>query len=507
MKQKSKLTLIILIFLSLFNQSVSTELITVEKQQGMSFTSWQAQELLSSDSDLALAEIHATGANWISLIVTQYQENIYSRAIAPTAKTPTDEALAHAISTAHDLGMKVMLKPHVDLSNDPAHWRADIGKTFSLSDWSEWFDSYRSMIQHYARFAQEYQVDQFSVGTELEQASPHAYEWRKVIANVRELYDGSLTYSANHSGEEFRLSWWDALDYIGIDAYYPLSVRGNPNRVELEFAWQQFMIALRGLYSTWHKPILFTEIGYRSQHGTTTRPYDWKLTGGLDLQEQADAYQAFFNQVYWQPWFAGSFFWAWDPAPFSTGSCDTAYTPFDKPAEDVLRAGYGALPRVPIQVDLHLQHFNTALIEDGQLKNGWVDGAWVNPNDASLPLSFSQSHGLQISASTNQYLSLRTDHFDTQLYDWLELELRASDVSGWLIRLVDTFGNPLRTLPLDNCRYRLNDSSLPLGIEAFYFQLDALQAEKSLIREVQLMYTGKEQSTLQLDSLHFRTKK
>lgn len=37
---------------------------------------------------------------------------------------------------------------------------------------------------------------------------------------MREVYSGELTASANYGGEETGKSWWDAVDYIGVDAYY-----------------------------------------------------------------------------------------------------------------------------------------------------------------------------------------------------------------------------------------------------------------------------------------------
>ena len=40
-------------------------------------------------------------------------------------------------------------------------------------------------------------------------------------------YTGPLTYAANH-GNETSVGWWNDLDYIGIDAYYPLTNKNNP---------------------------------------------------------------------------------------------------------------------------------------------------------------------------------------------------------------------------------------------------------------------------------------
>ena len=37
---------------------------------------------------------------------------------------------------------------------------------------------------------------------------------------MREVYDGKLISATNYGGEEVSTQYWDALDYIGVDAYY-----------------------------------------------------------------------------------------------------------------------------------------------------------------------------------------------------------------------------------------------------------------------------------------------
>ncbi len=106
-----------------------------DKQKGMSFAAWWPGLYSSADADQALAELKENGANWISLIVTRYQDTIASTTIYAAPGTPADADLLHVINQAHSLGMKVMLKPHLDLANDPTHWRGDIGMGFSESDW------------------------------------------------------------------------------------------------------------------------------------------------------------------------------------------------------------------------------------------------------------------------------------------------------------------------------------------------------------------------------------
>ena len=93
----------------------------VEKQNGIAYAGWWSGDYSQPASDLSLARLAATGANWISLLATGYQDNISSTTIYTNTATPTDADLIHTITEAHRLGLRVMLKPHLDLWDDPDH--------------------------------------------------------------------------------------------------------------------------------------------------------------------------------------------------------------------------------------------------------------------------------------------------------------------------------------------------------------------------------------------------
>lgn len=338
------LAALILAFVVLFALVQTRAAVSGSKQKGISFASWWHGDYSSPNADLALAELGDSGADWLSLIVTRYQDTVRSTAIISTANTPTDEDLAHVINRAHSLGMKVMLKPHLDLANDPSHWRGDIGAGFSQADWAAWFTSYKAFVDHYAQLAQTYGADQFCVGTELDATQSRVAEWRSVIAGVRGLFTGPITYAANH-GSEISITWWDSVDFIGVDAYYPLTFRRDPSLAELKLAWLPRRAVLKTLSAYWGKPILFTEIGYRSQDGANQHPWDFQAGGTIDLQEQADLYQAALESVFSRSWFAGEYWWTWETSPAQGGPTDMGYSPHGKPAEAVLRAWYGVQAR------------------------------------------------------------------------------------------------------------------------------------------------------------------
>ena len=310
-------------------------------QKGMSYATWWQGQYSTPEADQTLDELAATGAEWIALIVTCYQETYLDTEITcDLPRTPTDGDLAHVIQSAHNLGLKVMLKPHIDLNSDPDHWRGNIGQGFTEEQWQAWFNSYQVAITHYAMLAQAHKVEQFSVGTELVGTSQRETDWRQLITVVRKTYDGTLVYASNHGGEEQRITWWDALDYIGVDAYYPLTDKNNPTVAELEAAWEQPIAILETLHNRYKKPIILTEIGYRSVDGANRQPWEWGASGQVDGQEQADSYQAALQSLWGQPWLAGLYWWNWDTFPGQGGPGDTGFTPHNKPAEKVLQTYY-----------------------------------------------------------------------------------------------------------------------------------------------------------------------
>ena len=309
---------------------------------GVTHVSWWHDEYgyaSGSDSRRALA---ATGAAWSGLLATWYMERASSSEIRPLPDRSNDDAVVRAaIAELHALGLKVMLKPHVDVEDGT--WRAQIAP----ADEALWFESYAAFIEHYTELAAEGRVEMLVVGTELASMSGarHAGDWAALLARVRSRYAGLLTYAANgvEPADEFTsVSFWPSLDLLGVDVYTPLTGKSNPTRQELEAGWRRnrdghdMVAAFANFQKAYGKPLVFTEVGYRSGDGANRAPWDWGTSLAPDPAEQADCYAALY--AVWSPqasWMKGPFWWAWDVAP--PGAGDTGYNPRGKPAEDVLR--------------------------------------------------------------------------------------------------------------------------------------------------------------------------
>ncbi len=324
-----------------------------EYQRGIAYIATNRDEYRSMSSQRALDELFATGANYISLLVTWYQDDVTTQEIYRAPNTPSDEDLAYVIEYAHAHGVKVLLKPQVDFSNDEAHWRGQIAFE-SEQDWHAWFASYREFILHYAKFAQENGVEEFSVGTELVGTSARTADWRAIIRAARQEYTGLLTYSANHSGEEVQVQFWNELDFIGINVFYHLTNYRTPSMEQILEGWQLPVRQLTNVHNNFPKrPIVFTEVGYPSMDLASVWPWNWQRNGAVDLQEQAMLYQGLFETWWHHPereWFRGMFIWNWLADPNQGGPDDPNYTPHGKPAEQILKYYY--------QMDAPLQQSN-----------------------------------------------------------------------------------------------------------------------------------------------------
>ena len=302
-------------------------------QRGMTLVAWWHDSYLQPQSDESLRNIRADGAEYVSIVVYGFQDTTTSTTIYASADmTATDDALIHAISTAKSLGFRVTLKPDIIVMT--GEWRGEI--SFSNdADWAAWFDSYNQWVGHYLDLAEQNGVDVVIVGTELKGSEGREADWRNTIALARTRFSGLLTYCANHDSY-WGVTWWDAVDFIGISAYFRLTSSTSPTVDEIKAAWAPNKTMIRTISAIFQRDVVFTEIGYQSRDGANMTPYG-VAADVQDLQEQADCYQAVMETFYNEPWFKGMNWWAWTYDPSGD---DNGFDIYHKPAETVLRQWY-----------------------------------------------------------------------------------------------------------------------------------------------------------------------
>ncbi len=319
---------------------------TTGLQNGANIISASSGDFASASFDQSLKDLAATGANYVSLNVPLYQSNVNSTDLQPDWNAPSAQTLGAAIAYAHSVGLKVMIK--FDVYPGDGQWSAYINP----SDRTTWFNNYLATITPYVQAAQANGAEEICIGDELiDMASASANstntsQWLSLIASVRKMYSGMLTYSANWGGsgwadEKDGIQFWSALDEIGLSAYFNLTGDGSVSSLKQSWAsWDASNVA--PLAQKWGKPVIFTEIGYMAIQDSYTHPWMWWEGGSADEAQQANDYQALFQ--YWdaKPYFAGEMLWNWSSNPNAGGPGDNGYIPQGKTATQVMQQFFTA---------------------------------------------------------------------------------------------------------------------------------------------------------------------
>lgn len=131
----------------------------------------------------------------------------------------------------------------------------------------------------------------------------HERYWRALIAELRGVYGGPITYGANFDQFE-EVGFWDALDAIGLTGYFPLSRWGTPDAdldAVLMAHWRdvaariEHQARLAGGDGR-ARPALFLELGWTRRAGSTVRPYSYV---GVEAIESDEGGVASLTCVHW----------------------------------------------------------------------------------------------------------------------------------------------------------------------------------------------------------------
>lgn len=291
---------------------------------------------LGQRSDSALARIRGHGANSVAVVPYAYLFQVDRPgpiAFLREAHKENDGSVIHAAMEAKRLGMTVLLKPQIQGGGWTGHLAMH-----SAEDWALFFGHYERWIRHYALLAEVFELEMLSLGVELVQVTTQNEErFRALAGRIRRLYSGQLTYAANWGSEVEQIRFWDALDLVGVDSYYPLSDSDEPSDDELLAGAAAVAQRLAALSRRVGKPIVLTEIGFPSHPAAWKEP--WKDRHEVDLDAQARATEAMLRALDGQPWCAGTYWWKWS-SDAREKRRDASHAIDGKPAEAVLARWY-----------------------------------------------------------------------------------------------------------------------------------------------------------------------
>lgn len=290
-----------------------------------------------------LDSIRSIRAEWVSLIP-------YGFSLKGEAKVQyggkwqwwgeTEEGCIAIANYAKAAGMKVMLKPHVWVVGQGWPGEFDLE---TEEEWQEWESTYRDYILKFAHVADSIDADLYCIGTEYRHASvKREVFWRKLIEEVREIYSGELTYAANWDNYQ-RVKFWDLLDYIGVDAYFPVSKKKEPSLKELRKGWKEVADNLNAFSEKYDKKILFTEYGFKSADYNASPDPPKDQNTRTNFKNQIHSYQVFYESLWGEDFVAGGFLWKWTfrPETLTLESRTDQFSPQGKPVFDLVKQVYG----------------------------------------------------------------------------------------------------------------------------------------------------------------------
>jgi hypothetical protein len=331
--------------------------------------SWWLSEGRGDDGRASFATLAALGVTWVSIHTWDpLQQGVQNPVLAPRPHRFGARNLEALVENAHAAGLGVMFKPHLEMRGyrptpeerrilrgaDPETRHRLILRIEALrengghnrlamrsdADWRRWFQEYEAYILSYARDARRAGADMFSIGRELDSSViERESDWRRIIAKIRQEFDGPLTYSANFDTWE-GIGFWDALDFIGLSAYFPLAEGADPTVGEIEAGWARALPALEAASRRWDRPVLLTEAGFPAIPSAARSPWKEEKVPA-DVWVQARCYEATLRALAERPWIEGAFFWLWERSskpPFR----DPSHTIVGKPAAFTMARWYSA---------------------------------------------------------------------------------------------------------------------------------------------------------------------
>lgn len=307
---------------------------------------WQDDGALgygSPTSEQSLREVRALGVTSVSLTSFGWMRNARAVEVVSSDRMRASETLDRMraeAANAREQGASIMVKPHLWLGG--GDWRGEIDPDPAAGGWDAWFASYRTFLLEHARFAEEVDAEWFVVGVELVTATRERPDlWRALIGEVRTVYSGALVYAANWDEAE-AVTFWDALDAIGVQMFAPLRTDVQP-LASLEDGARAWLARYEAIATRFDRPLILTEVGVMNREGGTVRPWEWPDRVRATRTEAGDAEQAAYYAAIGATFgqserVAGMYWWKWFTNPDTNEEGPVGFDPRGKPAASVLGA-------------------------------------------------------------------------------------------------------------------------------------------------------------------------
>lgn len=313
-----------------------------EFQKGISYAYSNGYDAgyATKKSNDSLTELQKHHVNWIAAIpygFMRLRNSPMIRFAGNHIATESDESMIALSRELKRRGLKMMLKPQIWIGHHS--WPGNINFD-NQAGWNQWFTSYERWIVHYAILAEQMGADLFCIGTELVEATLKQPDlWKSLIKRIRQIYRGPLVYAANHGREFEGITFWNDLDYLGLDNYYAVRTNIGEGSAEIKKGFEMQKQKIHNLAERYHKPVLFTEIGYMANVAAGMGSLEYNFSRYND-QLQAECYRLAFETYWNEPWFSGMYFWKWFSDPDDRGRNADSHSPHGRPAGLIMSQWY-----------------------------------------------------------------------------------------------------------------------------------------------------------------------
>jgi hypothetical protein len=306
---------------------------SAERLDGFNLIEVPGHPFGGASAERALANAKLAGATAVAIVPFLWQASPSSPDLA-RGTDMTDMQLRAAIRDAHELGLTVLVKPHVWV---PQSWAGTVAMNSEVT-WRAWFVNYQRAIEHIVGIAEEERAEAFAIGTELDGTAQRP-EWRALIDATRNLFSGRLLYVAHNVEGAETIPFWDQLDFIGVSLYPPLG--NDDDRAYRLGVMRTVADRLDALAARTGKSIVIGEVGLRSAQGGAAKPWE-------SAEERVAAPDPMLQDEVLTDWLAmldrpaikGILIWRWLTDPDAGGIGDTDFTVQGKPAEVTLRRAW-----------------------------------------------------------------------------------------------------------------------------------------------------------------------
>ena len=333
--------------------------------------SWWMSEGRSDSGEASFRRLASLGVTWVSIHTWDpLQRDLDDPVLAAPDRHFGFRDLGALVRAAHAAGLRVMVKPHLEMRGyeatdeerrllrgpDSPERRALVARVESRmasgehlqhnriamrseADWRTWFESYAAYILPYAREARAAGAEMFCVGRELDSTVVQREgDWRALVARIRSEFPraahllGQLRHVGGHRplGRPRLHRGLGLLPAVGAARSRgpPTSRRGGTGALgPLEEASRR-----------WGRLVLLTEAGFPSIPSAARAPWREERTAA-DVWLQARCYEATLRSLSRRPRIEGAFFWLWErtsPPAFR----DPSHAIVGKPATFTLARWY-----------------------------------------------------------------------------------------------------------------------------------------------------------------------